>query len=182
MKATWAALVLTLAASTLAASAQPVRWTRYNIPESGTSVDFPSSIFTETAGRPEGYGQRFRTADGPHDPGRAQRPERFSRCFSGKEASASTHSVQASDTTVLCGLQLQGRQGLVQPLQLLRAAGPLRADQLSRRRRARLGQDRHSHQPVAQRQIASPQAHADVFAVPRLKARSGRPGLRRTCE
>jgi hypothetical protein len=67
MKATWAALVLTLAASTLAASAQPVRWTRYNIPESGTSVDFPSSIFTEAAGRPDGYGQRFRTADGRAD-------------------------------------------------------------------------------------------------------------------
>jgi hypothetical protein len=67
MKSTWAALVLTLAASTLAASAQPVRWTRYNIPESGTSVDFPSSIFTETAGRPDGYGQRFRTADGRAD-------------------------------------------------------------------------------------------------------------------
>jgi hypothetical protein len=67
MKSTWAALVLTLAASTLAASAQPVRWTRDNIPESGTSVDFPSSIFTETAGRPDGYGQRFRTADGRAD-------------------------------------------------------------------------------------------------------------------
>src|SRR3954468_13927507 len=67
MKSTWAALALTLAASTLAASAQPVRWTRYNIPESGTSVDFPSSIFTETAGRPDGYGQRFRTADGRAD-------------------------------------------------------------------------------------------------------------------
>lgn len=67
MKATWAALVLTLAASTLAASAQPVRWTRYNIPESGTSVDLPSSIFTEAAGRPDGYGQRFRTADGRAD-------------------------------------------------------------------------------------------------------------------
>lgn len=67
MKSTWAALAVTLAASMLAASAQPVRWTRYNIPESGTSVDFPSSIFTEAAGRPDGYGQRFRTADGRAD-------------------------------------------------------------------------------------------------------------------
>ncbi|MCK1323857.1 MULTISPECIES: hypothetical protein [unclassified Bradyrhizobium] len=67
MKSTWAALTLTLAASTLGASAQPVRWTRYNIPESGTSVDFPSAIFTEPAGRPDGYGQRFRTADGRAD-------------------------------------------------------------------------------------------------------------------
>lgn len=58
---------MTLATSTLAASAQPVRWSRYNIPESGTSVDLPSSIFTEAAGRPDGYGQRFRTADGRAD-------------------------------------------------------------------------------------------------------------------
>lgn len=67
MKATWAALVLTLAASTAADSAPPVRWTRYNITESGTSVDLPSSIFTEAAGRPDGYGQRFQTADGRAD-------------------------------------------------------------------------------------------------------------------
>ncbi|UPJ76146.1 hypothetical protein [Bradyrhizobium sp. 187] len=66
MKTTLAALAMTLAA-TLAVSAQPVRWTRYNISESGTSVDFPSSIFTEAAGRPDGYGQRFRTADGRAD-------------------------------------------------------------------------------------------------------------------
>lgn len=58
---------MALATSTLAASAQPVRWTRYNIPESGTSVDLPSSIFTEAAGRPDGYGQRFQTADGRAD-------------------------------------------------------------------------------------------------------------------
>src|SRR3954469_7984979 len=67
MKSTWAALALTLAASTFAASAQPVRWTRYTIPESGTSVDLPSSIFTEAAGRTDGYGQRFQTADSRAD-------------------------------------------------------------------------------------------------------------------
>ncbi|MGY3077099.1 hypothetical protein ACVWZZ_003470 [Bradyrhizobium sp. LM6.10] len=66
MKTTLAALAMTLAA-TLAVSAQPVRWTRYNISESGTSVDFPSSIFTEAAGRPDDYGQRFQTADGRAD-------------------------------------------------------------------------------------------------------------------
>lgn len=67
MKWTWAALALTHAASTAAALAQPLRWTRYNITESGTSVDLPSSIFTEAAGRPEGYGHRFQTADGRAD-------------------------------------------------------------------------------------------------------------------
>lgn len=52
--ATWASI----------ASTQPVKWTTYTISETGTSVDFPSSIFTEEAGRPDGYGQRFQTADG----------------------------------------------------------------------------------------------------------------------
>ncbi|MCC8954151.1 hypothetical protein H8B02_12010 [Bradyrhizobium sp. Pear77] len=61
------ALVLGLVASTSAVSAQPVRWTSYSIPQTGTSVDFPASIFTEEAGRPNGYGQRFRTADGRAD-------------------------------------------------------------------------------------------------------------------
>src|ERR1700760_3823065 len=51
-------------ASTAAALAQPVRWTHYTIPETGTSVDLPASIFTEDAGRPDGYGQKFRSADG----------------------------------------------------------------------------------------------------------------------
>ncbi|OSI67391.1 hypothetical protein BSZ21_17495 [Bradyrhizobium canariense] len=56
-----------LGASTSMASAQPVRWTRYTIPQTGTSMDLPSSIFTEEAGRSDGYGQRFRTADGRAD-------------------------------------------------------------------------------------------------------------------
>jgi hypothetical protein len=49
--------------STVAQAAQ-VRWTTYRIQETGTSVDIPASIFSETAGRPDGYGQRFQTADG----------------------------------------------------------------------------------------------------------------------
>lgn len=39
----------------------------YTIPETGTSVDFPASIFTEDAGKPDGRGQRFRTSDGRAD-------------------------------------------------------------------------------------------------------------------
>ena len=61
------ALAFALVVSTATASAQPVRWTKYTIPQTGTSMDFPSSIFTEDAGRPDGYGQRFRTADGRAD-------------------------------------------------------------------------------------------------------------------
>jgi hypothetical protein len=48
-------------------AAQPVKWTTYNIPETGTSVEFPTSIFTEEAGKPDGLGQRFRTSDGRAD-------------------------------------------------------------------------------------------------------------------
>lgn len=60
-------LAFALAASASTVSAQPVNWTTYTIPETGTSVQYPSSIFTEEAGRPDGYGQRFRTADGRAD-------------------------------------------------------------------------------------------------------------------
>ncbi|MBR0695837.1 hypothetical protein [Bradyrhizobium lablabi] len=67
MKPAVAALALTLATSISTVSAEPVRWTTYTIPETGTSIDFPSSIFTEEAGRPDGYGQRYRTADGRAD-------------------------------------------------------------------------------------------------------------------
>lgn len=50
--------------TTSVVSAQPVRWTNYTIPETGTSVDFPASVFTEEAGRPDGYGQKFKSPDG----------------------------------------------------------------------------------------------------------------------
>ena len=63
MKSTVSALVLGLAVTTSMVSAQPARWTTYSIPQTGTSVDFPASIFTEEAGRPDSYRQRFRTAD-----------------------------------------------------------------------------------------------------------------------
>jgi hypothetical protein len=56
--------LLALTGSTAIGAAQPTRWTRYSIPQTGTSVDIPSTIFTEPAGRPDGYGQRFKTADG----------------------------------------------------------------------------------------------------------------------
>jgi len=66
MKATALAMAI-FAVSAASVSGQPIRWTTYRIPQTGTSVDFPSSIFTEEAGRPDGYGQRFRTADGRAD-------------------------------------------------------------------------------------------------------------------
>ena len=63
-----AAIAFALTLSTCAVSAQPVRWTTYTIGKTGTSVDFPASIFTEEAGRPaDGYGERFQSADGRAD-------------------------------------------------------------------------------------------------------------------
>jgi hypothetical protein len=64
MRSTMPTVAIALAVSTSAVSAQPIRWTNYSIPQTGTSVDFPASLFSEEAGRPDGYGQRFRTADG----------------------------------------------------------------------------------------------------------------------
>ncbi|WP_342740841.1 hypothetical protein [Bradyrhizobium sp. B117] len=63
MKNAVLAAMLVLVAPAYDSVAQPVRWTRYSIPETGTAIDFPASIFTEQAGKPDGYGQRFRTSD-----------------------------------------------------------------------------------------------------------------------
>jgi hypothetical protein len=63
----------TIAAVVIALSGAPAlparadSWTTYHIPEAGTSVDIPGSIFTERAGKPDGYGQQFRTSDGRAD-------------------------------------------------------------------------------------------------------------------
>jgi hypothetical protein len=57
-----------LGVSTQVAFAQNARWHTYNIPETGTSVDVPVSIFTEQAGLPlQGYGERLKSADGRAD-------------------------------------------------------------------------------------------------------------------
>lgn len=66
MKTTRLALIA-LALSAAAGSAQSASWETYRIPETGTSVDIPRSIFTEPAGKPDGYGERFRSADGRAD-------------------------------------------------------------------------------------------------------------------
>jgi hypothetical protein len=55
---------LGLALSPVVAAAQAVNWVRYQVPETGASVDIPTSIFSEQAGKPEaGYGDRFLTSD-----------------------------------------------------------------------------------------------------------------------
>lgn len=60
-----AALVLVLYASS--AAAQAANWSSYRIPETGTTVDIPSSIFSEETSKPDGYGMQFRTRDGRAD-------------------------------------------------------------------------------------------------------------------
>ncbi|WP_371746209.1 hypothetical protein [Bradyrhizobium sp. CCBAU 53351] len=65
-------MLKTILAAALALFATPFvaradSWSSYRIPESGTSVDIPVSIFTEMAGKPDGYGQQFRTSDGRAD-------------------------------------------------------------------------------------------------------------------
>ncbi|WP_339030103.1 hypothetical protein WI604_02770 [Bradyrhizobium symbiodeficiens] len=64
MRATFAATAALL--GTLSA-AQADSWTTYRIVESGTSVDVPALLFTEMAGKPDGFGQQFRTSDGRAD-------------------------------------------------------------------------------------------------------------------
>ncbi|WP_025032457.1 hypothetical protein [Bradyrhizobium sp. DOA9] len=59
------AVIIALCATASIASANG--WRTYRIPESGTSVDIPASIFTEPAGKPDGYGQQFRSRDGSAD-------------------------------------------------------------------------------------------------------------------
>jgi hypothetical protein len=60
-------VLFALAALPAISSAEPTSWTSYAIRETGTKVDIPSSIFTEKAGQPDGYGQRFKTSDGRAD-------------------------------------------------------------------------------------------------------------------
>jgi hypothetical protein len=51
----------------LPAGAGAESWSSYRIPETGTTVDIPSSLFTEEVGQPDGYGMQFRTRDGRAD-------------------------------------------------------------------------------------------------------------------
>jgi hypothetical protein len=48
-----------------ASAAKPINWERYIVAETGTSVDVPTSVFTQDAGKPKGaYGKQFLTSDG----------------------------------------------------------------------------------------------------------------------
>ena len=65
VKWTLAASLLALVAPTAVTFAGPEHWETYSIAETGTSVDIPTSIFTEKmAEHLNGYGERLRTSDG----------------------------------------------------------------------------------------------------------------------
>jgi hypothetical protein len=65
MRTSLYALILVFVGSTESVFAQPAKWETYTIAATRTSVEIPSSIFTERVGRPpEGDGERFQSADG----------------------------------------------------------------------------------------------------------------------
>jgi hypothetical protein len=48
-----------------ASAAEPINWQRYIVAETGASVDIPTSVFTEDAGKPQdAWGKQFLTSDG----------------------------------------------------------------------------------------------------------------------
>lgn len=66
----WATFLVLLSAVATAATSsvlaqQAVGWEKFVVPKTGASVEVPTEIFSEDAGKPErGYGRRFRTKDG----------------------------------------------------------------------------------------------------------------------
>jgi hypothetical protein len=57
-------LIVCLGASCASASAEPLNWQRYSVPETSATVDLPTGLFSKDAGLPEqGRGRRFTTAD-----------------------------------------------------------------------------------------------------------------------
>jgi hypothetical protein len=60
-------LAIAIALPASIATAEPIRWTRYSIPETGTSVQIPASVFSTSTGNADGLGSRFQTPDGRAD-------------------------------------------------------------------------------------------------------------------
>ena len=56
---TWMLILLPVAAT-----AGPVGWQKFGVPETGASFEVPTLVFTEDAGKPDtGYGRRFQSSD-----------------------------------------------------------------------------------------------------------------------
>jgi hypothetical protein len=125
-------ITLALILSPILATADPVAWQRFAIPETSVAVDIPTTIFTEDAGKPPtGYGRRFLTSDARADfdgPVCAKRRRRLTCCVPCKNEPTSEHRIQEGDAAVLCRLQLSQRENLVQPLQFRSPLHALRID------------------------------------------------------
>jgi hypothetical protein len=64
MRVKWSIAALALTFAPTVADAQPISWQRFVVTETMASVDVPTTVFTEDAGKPEtGYGRRFLTSD-----------------------------------------------------------------------------------------------------------------------
>ena len=64
MRVKWSIVALALTFAPTVADAQPISWQRFVVTETMASVDVPTTVFTEDAGKPEtGYGRRFLTSD-----------------------------------------------------------------------------------------------------------------------
>ena len=64
MRVKWSIVALAITFAPAVAGAQPISWQRFVVTETMASVDVPTTVFTEDAGKPEtGYGRRFLTSD-----------------------------------------------------------------------------------------------------------------------
>ena len=117
MKLVSRALVFALAATwTSTVATEPVRWTTYTIPETGTSVDLPSSVFTDQVGQPDGYGQGFQTADGRAKltiQALVNSADDSPAAFLAKKHPPPHLQYKRVTSRFFCCLKLQGRHGLV---------------------------------------------------------------------
>ena len=126
-----------------AAAAQPVRWQRYEIPETGVSVDVPTSVFNSDAGQTEvGYGRRFASVDRRANLTVQSVPNKTGdtpATFLAKKKPPQGIEYKRGYAPVFRRFQCSQRQNLVRPLQLQRPLHQLRADQLPRGRGATMG-------------------------------------------
>jgi hypothetical protein len=61
-------IAVALILSPIPATADPIAWQRFAVPETSVAVDIPTTIFTEYAGKPPtGYGRRSLTSDARAD-------------------------------------------------------------------------------------------------------------------
>ena len=57
-------MIVCLAAGCASASAEPLGWQKYSVPETAAKVDLPTGLFSKDAGPPDqGKGRRFTTDD-----------------------------------------------------------------------------------------------------------------------